>query len=308
MTSASLLFNHANDYFGNHAVSFSNPQQDAIDSGVAVLHYERFGGTVGVGRDLSVSTQVWGNYRLERISAQVPAAASDERGLRGLLDREPIDFFIQRGKSVLSTVSVTIQHDTRDKPVLPTRGWFASVTTEASLTPLGSDYAYARIDALASKWWTLPWEHVLRLRLYGGVISGRAPFFERYYVSDLSDFRAARVLGLNVERRLAPNFFGTDVGEVRYGDYAGKFDAEYRIPLYRGRRAVYGIDLFARVGVYAIAGQRDITHPPGGYSGAQLFPIDFTANLGIQMDTSAGGFTFAFANLLGFIPAVGEPR
>jgi len=308
MTSGTLLFNHANDFFGNHDVGFSNPLQDALDRSVAVLQYERFGGTVGVGRDLSVSTQIWANYRLERISAHVPATANDVRGTGPDAQREPIDFYIQRDRSILSTLSATVQHDTRDKPILPTRGWFASVTTEVSLAPLGSDYAYARIDALASKWLTLPWQHVLRLRAFGGFIAGRAPFFERYYVGDLSDFRAARVLGLNVERRLAPNFFGTDVGEVRYGDYAAKLDVEYRIPLYRGTRAVYGIDVFARAGLFFIAGQRDVTDPPPGYSGAALIPVDFTANFGIQVDTSAGGFTFAFANLLGFIPGLGRSQ
>ena len=144
--------------------------------------------------------------------------------------------------------------------------------------------------------------------MFAGVITGRAPFFERYYPGDLSDFRASRVLGLNVERRLAPNFFNTIVGEVRYGDYAAKLDAEYRIPLYRGTRAVYGIDMFARAGVFLIAGQKDITNPPPGYSGAQLIPIDFTANFGVQVDTSAGGFTFAFANVLGFIPYLSQTR
>ncbi|HEX4337482.1 MAG TPA: BamA/TamA family outer membrane protein [Polyangiaceae bacterium] len=306
MTSGTLLFNHANDFFGNHDVGFVNPLEKQLDNSVAVVQYERFGGTVGVGRDLSVTTQFWANYRLERINAHVPLSANDLRGNGSQAEREPIDFYIQRDKSVLSTLSATVQHDTRDKPILATRGWFASVTTEVSLSPLGSDYAYARIDAMASKWWTLPWEHVLRLRLFGGAISGRAPSFERYFVGDLSDFRAARVLGLNVERRLAPNFFHTDVGEVRYGDYAAKFDAEYRIPLYRGTRAVYGIDVFARAGVYFIAGQKDITQPPRGYSGAGLIPVDFTANFGLQMDTSAGGFTFAFANLLGFIPGLGN--
>jgi outer membrane protein insertion porin family len=116
------------------------------------------------------------------------------------------------------------------------------------------------------------------------------------------------VLGLNVERRPAPNFFGTDVVEVRYGDYAAKLDAEYRIPLYRGRRSVFGIDLFARAGVFVIAGQRDIVRPPGGYYGAALLPIDLTANLGVLIDTSAGGFTFALASVFGFLPALSEEK
>jgi outer membrane protein assembly factor BamA len=309
MTNGTLLFNNADDFFGNQAVLFDDPRQPAgAPHSSAVVQYERFGGMLGVGRDLSVSTQLWANYRLEHINASLPLAATDIRGRRGELDREPIDFDIVRGDSVLSTISATLQHDTRDKPILPTRGWFASITTEVSLSPFGSDYPYSRIDMLLSHWWTLPLEHVLRLRFFGGAISGRAPFFEQYYVGDLSDFRAPRMLGMNVERRPSPNFFGTDVVEVRYGDYAAKFDAEYRVPLYRGSRAVYGIDLFARAGVYAIAGQRDITRPPGGYSGAQLIPVDFTANLGVQMDTSAGGFTFALANVIGFLPALSEER
>ncbi len=308
MTSGTLLFNHADDFFGDQHVGFTSPTQDALDRAVAVVQYERFGGTVGVGRDLSVSTQLWANYRIERINATVPLTANDLRGQGPGQEQEPIDFYIQRGRSILSTLGVTVQHDTRDKPILPTRGWFASATTEVSLSPLGSDYPYARVDALASRWWTLPWQHVLRLRAFGGFIAGRAPFFERYYVGDLSDFRAARVLGLNVERRLAPNFLGTTIGEIRYGDYAAKLDAEYRIPLYRGTRAVYGIDVFARAGFYFLAGQRDVTNPPPGYSGAALIPIDFTANFGVQIDTSAGGFTFAFANLLGFIPGLGQGK
>ena len=301
MTSGTLLYNDADDFFGNAGVEFENPSQQGVHE-FAVVQYKRFGGSIGVGRDLSVTTQLWAQYRLEHVHAVVPLAASELRGT----EREPIDFSILRGDSILSTISATLQHDTRDKPILPTRGWFASVTTEVSLSPLGSDYPYAKIDLLASRWWSLPWNHVLRLRLFGGAISGSAPFFERYYVGDLSDFRAARVLGMNVERRPAPNFFDTDVVEVRYGDYAAKFDVEYRVPLYRGTRSVYAIDLFGRVGVFAIAGARDITSPPAGYTGASLIPIDFTANLGVQMDTSAGGFTFALANVLGFLPALSE--
>jgi outer membrane protein insertion porin family len=306
MTNGTLLFNNADDFFGNSAVNVADPTQPAVflPNFLAVVQYKRFGGSVGVGRDLSVSTQLWAHYRLEGIDAQVPIAATHRRGTR----EEPIDFNIVKGKSLLSTISATLQHDTRDKPILTTKGWFASATTEVSLSPLGSDYGYSRIDLLASRWWTLPWSHVLRLRLFGGAIAGNAPFFERYYVGDLSDFRAGRVLDMNVERRPAPNFFDTDIVEVRRGDYAAKIDFEYRIPLYKGTRSVYGIDLFARAGIFGIAGKRDITDPPAGYRGARLLPIDFTANLGVQMDTSAGGFTFALANAIGFLPALSEGR
>lgn len=308
MTHASLLYNHASDFFGNRLTYFDDPTSAGTTRArSAVVEYDRSGGTLGFGHDLSVTTQLWASYRLEAIDADLPRAASHVRGTRGELDREPIDFSIIRGQSVLSTLSATLQHDTRDKPLLPTRGVLTAVTTEVSLAPLGSAYAYSRLDGSVSRYTPLPWHgHVLRLRAFAGAIAGRAPFFDRYYVGDLSDFRAPRVLGLNVERRPAPNFLGTSVIETRFGDYAAKVDAEYRIPLYRGSRSVFGIDLFARFGAFAIAGRRDLLRPPGGYSGLALLPVDLTANLGVQMDTSAGGFSFALANAIGFLPALSE--
>ena len=173
--------------------------------------------------------------------------------------------------------------------------------------PFGSDYVYQRLDIDTSRWWTLPYaDHVLRLQLFGGAINGEAPFFEQYYVNDFSDFRPGRVLGMNFDRRPPPNFFDTSIAEVRRGEYAAKVGLEYRIPLYRGQRAVYGIDLFASSGLYLVASRRDLTHPPRGYTGLARIPIDFTANLGFRMDTSAGGFVFAFANAIGLLPVGGE--
>jgi hypothetical protein len=115
-----------------------------------------------------------------------------------------------------------------------------------------------------------------------------------------------RVLDLNFDRRAAPNFLKTDIVEVRYGDYAAKVQAEYRIPVYRGHRSIYGIDFFGAAGIYGVASYRDLTDPPRGYTGFRRVPIDLTFNLGFRIDTSAGGFVFAFSNLLGLFPVRGE--
>jgi outer membrane protein insertion porin family len=295
MTSASLMYNDALDFFGNSRVRHSGERNTPY----AVVRYKRFGGSLGVGRDVSISTQIWAHYRLETIDARVP----DADHIRGI-DEEPVLFDIVPGRSVLSTLRGTVQHDTRDHPFLPTRGWLVTATGEAALSPL-SDYAFQRLDIDASRWWELPWDHVVRLELFGGVISGEAPFFEQYYIGDFSDFRPGRMLGLAFDRRPAPNVFGTSIEEVRYGHYAAKLSSEYRLPLYRGRRSVYGIDLFASAGLFVLASQQHIERPPRGYSRAALVPLDLTANLGFRMDTSAGGFVFAFSNLIGLIPPLG---
>jgi hypothetical protein len=146
----------------------------------------------------------------------------------------------------------------------------------------------------------------LKLEGFAGAIAGSAPFFEQYYIGDLSDFRPDRVLGLAFDDRPAPNFLGTSIREIRYGDYAARLNAEYRVPLYRGHRSIYGIDLFTSFGVLSLAGLRDIDRPPGDLSGAALVPVDLTGNIGFRMDTSLGGVAFSFANLLGFIPFGGE--
>lgn len=303
MVSGTLLYNDAIDFFGNADVRWSDPGREVRYSDYAVVSYSRFGGALGIGRDLSLSTQLWLSYRLESIDANVPAIASHLRGY----EREPIEFHIVPGRSVLSTLRGTVQHDTRDHPFLPTRGWLVNVTADVSLFPATRDYDYQRLEFSAARWWALPWkQHVLKFELFGGAIAGDAPFFEQFYVGDVSDFLPDRVLDLNFDRRPPPNFLGTDIVEVRYGKYAFRVGGEYRIPVYRGRRSIYGIDFFGSLGLYGVADERTITDPPTAYSGFARVPIDVTANLGFRMDTSAGGFVFAFSNVLGFIPVRGE--
>ena len=297
---AEVLYNGARAFFGNRDVLLDDPTQPFAD--YAVAQYTRFGGSVSAGHDLGVSSQLYFNYRLEKIDASFPLEASDHRGL----DVEPIDFLLIRGSSVLSTLGTQFVNDTRDEPFLPTRGHRVELGLDLALTPLGSDYPYEKLVARASQWFPLPWGgHVLQLRAFGGAISGNAPLFERFYVGDLSDLLPDSVLGLTFDRRPAPNFLSTDIVEIHYGAYAAKLDAEYRVPLYRGTRSVYGIDFFGSAGVYGLANEQDFQSPARGYSGFATWPIDLTFNLGLRIDTQIGGFAFGVSNLVGLIPVRG---
>src|SRR5690606_31628104 len=301
---ATLLFNDAKDFFGNAQVRYSDPEDAGPLKEHAVVRYERFGGVAGIGRDLSVPAQLWFNYRLEAIDAHFPRQASH---LRGVDNVEPIDFAILPGRSYLSTLGAALRFDTRDHPFLPTQGWLRDARPEFGLRPLGSDYGYQRFDLRAARWWPVGSSgHVFRLELLGGAITGNAPFFERYYVGDYSDFLPSRILGVNFDRRPPPNFLGTQIVEVRYGTYAGRISAEYRIPLYRGHRSIYGIDLFGSGGVYGVADEASLLRPAPGYSGLARVPLDVTANFSVRIDTSAGGFVFSLSNVLYIIPVRGE--
>jgi outer membrane protein assembly factor BamA len=304
-----VLYSAARDFFGNGSVLVdpcqTNGECNAMptEQDFAVAQYKRFGGRLSFGHDLGVSTQLFLEYRLEKIDAALPAAASDTRGL----DVEPIDFMLLPGSSVLSTLHSRVVNDTRDDPFLTTRGHRVLAALDVALAPFGSDYAYAKLVVRASQWFPLPWGHVVALDAFAGTIFGNAPLFERFYVGDLSDLLPDRVLDLNFDRRPAPNFLDTDVVQIRYGNYAAKLDAEYRIPLYRGTRSIYGIDLFGSFGLYGIANQADITDPAPGYHGFRTVPIDLTFNGGLRVDTQAGGFVFGIANLIGLIPPIHGP-
>lgn len=298
MLSGEVLFNDALGFFGNSNVRWEDPRQVTEVPRQAVVTFKRLGSTLGVGRDLSVASQAWLNFRLEAIRAEPPRAASHEYG--GVL--EPLDFNILPGRSRLSTLRATFQTDTRDQPLLTRSGHLTTLHIESALEPLGSSYAFQQVDLSTSHWWPIASGQALKLEAFAGIIAGNAPFFEQYYIGDLTDFRPGRVLGLALDDRPAPDFFGTSIAEVRYGDYAAKLGAEYRIALYRGRRSIYGIDLFTSWGLVTLATSREIRNPPSDLSGFSRFPLDLTANIGFQVDTSVGGFNFSFANLLGFIP------
>jgi len=298
---AEVLYNNARDFFGNRDVLVNNPTpgQD-----YALAQYKRFGGRVGFGHDLGISSQIFFDYRIERIDATLPSAASDYRGL----DIEPIDFMLIGGGSILSTLGTTFVHDTRDEPFLPTRGREIVAGLDASLTPFGSDYPYAKVTIRASQWFRLSWGHVLAVNAFAGGIFGTAPLFERFFVGDFSDLLPDRVLDLNFDRRPAPNFLSTDIVENRYGNYAGKIEAEYRIPLYRGTRSIYGVDFFGSFGVYGVASEQDFVDRARGYQGFAAVPIDLTFNAGLRVDTQVGGFVLGIANLVGLLPVRGPDQ
>ena len=299
IVSASLLYNNARDFFGVSGVLSDNqPNAGACDCAVAT--YTRRGGEIGAGLDLSTSARFRLGYHLELIEASLPRAASEQRGYVAV---EPIAFHLIDGRSVLSYLSVALDDDTRDDPVLPTQGHFVQLGSDFGLSPLGSDYSFLRLQTRVQQWWTLPWkEHVFRLDVFGGAVFGDAPLFMRFYVGDLSDFLPDRALDLNFDRRPPPNFLRTTVTWMRYEEFAARVNGEYRIPIYRGHRSIYGIDFFGSGGFFLLGSARDFNDPAAGYHGFSRIPIDLTFNVGVRMQTSAGGFAFAFSNIIGFLP------
>ncbi len=298
-----LLFNAAREFYGYQGVLVTDPTQKdpTLKQDFAIASYKRYGVRLSLGRELSAGTNLFVDYRLEGIDAQMPTAASQIRGL----DREPIDFHLQRGTSVLSGLPPPLVPAPHDEPFLTQRGWYLWLSTDASFAPIGSDYKFFKVQARASRWVRLPWKHVLKLEAFGGALFGNAPVFERFYVSDLTDLLPDRLLDLSFDRRTAPNFFGDAIAQVRTGEYAARLSAEYRVPIYRGTKAIYGADLFGSVGLYGLATSREFTDPARGYTDFAKVPIDFTFNFGLRVDTALGGVNLGLSTLFGFLPVKG---
>lgn len=300
---ASFLFVDGRDFFGARDVVFEAPfSVERRLEHYAVVPFERVGGQLGTGHDLSLTTSFSVGYRLERVEATPPIVASHDRGGR----REALEFDVLPGASALSTLEGSLLHDTRDAPFLVTRGSLLQARLSLGMPPIGSDYAYARLEGLAQQWFPLPFGHVIKLEGFVGAIAGDAPFFEQYYVGDFTDLLPDRVLELAPDRRKAPNYLGTAIGLARFGEFAARAGVEYRIPLYQGHGSILGVDLFASSGVYALATRRELEDPAPEFQGAAAFPVDLTYNLGLRVDTSVGGATIAFSNLLGLLPARGS--
>lgn len=125
------------------------------------------------------------------------------------------------------------------------------VGADFGVPTLASDYTFLRLQVHGSFWFPLGRGHVLRLDGFLGLAFGDAPFFMRFFVGDLSEFLPDRVLDLNFDRRPSPSLLRTNVVEMRYEELAARALAEDRIPLYRGTRSIYGIDLYGSAGFFS---------------------------------------------------------
>jgi hypothetical protein len=297
--SLGFLYNDARDFLGRYPVLVSGYGDEEMS--YAPVNYTRIGGLVGVGLRVAHSTNIYLDYRLELIRAGVPFAAAQLGLPLGPEIGEPLEFHLLDGQSLLSAFVLSLDHDTRDHPFLPSRGRHVAGSAMVSSDVIGSNYHFVKITVQADFYLRAPWRHSFRIGLLVGMIFGEAPLFEHYFVGDLSDQIATRVLDLNFSHSPAPNIFRNSIAEMRYEKLCGRLDVEYIVPLYRGRRVVYGLDFFLLLGLYSLGSSEDFVSPPAGYSGG-AFPIDLTLDMGFRLDTTAGVFGFSFQNLLGLIP------
>jgi outer membrane protein insertion porin family len=286
------------DYLGYDNVVAIYPGSQEASTGPARIDFTRIGGSLTGAATIFKTLTLTLKYRFEYIDAKLPIAASHTR--RGVTT--PLDFGLLSGTSYLSTIAASLSYDTRNDPFLPSKGLYFNVAAEISNTLFGSTYNFSKYTLVVDYFKQLPWSHVVRVGFLGGLITGDAPLFERFYIGDLSDFIPDRVLGMAFDKRRSFNLLKTSINAMRYENIAAKLYAEYIIPLYRKKHGIYGIDFFFSLGFFLLASAEDFSVPPEGFEDVSPAPIDLTANTGFRLDTSAGFFEISVGTLLGLIP------
>ncbi|MEO0325297.1 MAG: BamA/TamA family outer membrane protein [Myxococcota bacterium] len=270
---------------------------DELEANNAVAFVQRGVFELGTGRDASPATRVDADWVLEVAKARFPDA-SETFGS----EVRPIDFRVQSGTSYVSRLRFRLTFDRRDDPALPSRGALVRFQADGASRAFGSDYDFVRLQGSALVWLPLPWGHTVRLGAFAGSVFGRAPFWHLFHVSDLTDLIPSRFLAMQLDRRQAPNVFGTAISEFLTGELAGRADVEYSAPLYRreggGLRA---LNAYLNVGVLTLANRAELRLGVPGFNGISQVPVDLTFDVGFRFDTPLGVVQLGFSTVLGFI-------
>ena len=257
---------------------------DPRDPTGLALAYSRIGGALGLGLRLAAAQRVALEYRLESIEAQrLPNL--DPAVLRAA----PSIVF---DRSVLSTLSLTYERDTRDDGFVPTQGGRIALAVELGSKILASSYEFSKYTAELELAFSPVSSHALRVRTLAGLIQGRTPFFNQFFARDHLAFAAGtealpRVLGVN---------FSTDND---YDDLLITAGIDYSIPIITSGDLVYRAYVYLGVDVAATASLDEIQEDASGRGLRGRVPVSVDA--GLRFDTFLGHFTLSAAYLVDLV-------
>jgi outer membrane protein assembly factor BamA len=248
------------------------------------LTYKRAGGTLGLGFGVGPAQRVSLDYRLESVQAdRLPNIDA------AIIRRAP---GIQFDQSVLSTLSLTYERDTRDDPFVPTQGGRILLGVEAGTKLIGSSYEFSKYVTELSYAFLMFERHSLIVRINGGMVQGQTPFFNQFWASDYAFFAVGRH---SLPRAVQLNFSPAN----RYDDLLLNVGAEYVVPFYQGGDFLYRAFFFGGVDFTATAALDKLQEDSNGRGTGGYFPLSF--DLGLKFDTAVGNFTMSIAYLANLI-------
>jgi outer membrane protein assembly factor BamA len=248
------------------------------------VRYKRYGGTLGVGIGVAPAQRVSLIYRLESVSAdRLPNL--DPAILRGAPS-------IQFDDSVLSTLSLTYERDTRDDAFVPLVGHRVGLGVELGTSLIGSSYEFSKYTAEYQHAFALFGTHSLIVSAFGGLIQGNTPFFNQFFISDYAYFAFGRD---SLPRNNELNFSESN----DYDDLIINAGLTYHVPLQSGGTLLIRTFFYGGVAVTATASLDELQEDPTGRGTGGHVPVSFDA--GLKFDTFVGNFTVSVAYIVDLV-------
>lgn len=257
---------------------------DERDPTAVELDYGRVGGSLGLGIGVGPAQRVTLDYRLESVQAdRLPNLDP------ALIRRAPQ---IQFGDSVLSSLSLTYERDTRDDPFVPTQGGRIVLGVEMGTKLIGSSYEFSKYFAEIQEAFLVFEHHSLILRAFGGLVQGETPFFNQFFISDYAYFAFGRD---SLPRNVQLNFSESN----DYDDLIVSAGADYSIPIQEGGDLLYRTYIYGGVDISATASLDEVQEDATGRGTGGHIPLSFDA--GVKFDTWIGNFTLSLSYMLDLV-------
>jgi outer membrane protein insertion porin family len=196
---------------------------------------DSIGGNLSFGYRFLEDYLVFGTYKLEDKTTDL--------GGRTGFTTVPIDRYKLDG--LTSSLKLSFAWDTRNNRLVPTKGWYNTVSYEWASPYLGSETDYHRV-LLNSRWYVpLVWDTILRLNGTLGWVSPSAPLFERFFVGGIFSVRGFQRNSLSPTASVASSI---DPGGPLTAFHVGGnkqliFNVELEIPIVKAMR-IMGVIFF----------------------------------------------------------------
>ncbi|HSM73924.1 MAG TPA: outer membrane protein assembly factor BamA [Desulfobacterales bacterium] len=157
------------------------------------------------------------------------------------------------GENITSSLTATLEYDSRDRFFLPTEGQKHSLEVEYAGGPLAGDIAFTKVTAEAGIYIPLFWETTGFARAQAGYVTegtnGILPDYERFYLGGLNTLRGFDWRDISIQ-----DSNGDDIG----GTSMLLFNLEYIVPLIK-EAGLAGVVFYDTGNVYGEDQDFDIT-------------------------------------------------
>lgn len=134
-----------------------------------------------------------------------------------------------------SALSFTVDRDTRDNRIMPTKGTYNTVTQEISGTKLGGDNDFYRVNYRSMfyqpVWKGITFKQFFRTGYIKSLNDSQVPLFERFFAGGVDSLRGFFPNSVGPRLRIPQTTFGRDAEFVYGGDKLMIFVSELELPV-----------------------------------------------------------------------------